>query len=76
VRQVRGRGLMIGLQLDADIDAHDFAFALAECGVLTKDTYDNVVRLTPPLVIGEAELALALEAIRTTLADWPRRKAA
>jgi ornithine--oxo-acid transaminase len=30
VREVRGRGLMIGLQLDADIDAHDFANALAE----------------------------------------------
>jgi len=76
VRQVRGRGLMIGLQLDADIDAHDFAFALAERGVLTKDTYGNVVRLTPPLVIGEAELALALEAIRQTLAGWPRREVA
>lgn len=76
VRQVRGRGLLIGLQLDADIDAHDFAFALAERGVLTKDTNGNVVRLTPPLVIGEAELALALEAIRQTLAGWPRRKVA
>jgi ornithine--oxo-acid transaminase len=44
--------------------------------VLTKDTYGNVVRLTPPLVIGEAELALALDAIRQTLAGWPRRKVA
>jgi ornithine--oxo-acid transaminase len=76
VREVRGRGLMIGLQLDADIDAHDFANALAEHGVLTKDTYGNVVRLTPPLVIAQAELELARDVIRRTLAGWPRREAA
>ncbi|ANJ71034.1 ornithine--oxo-acid transaminase [Ralstonia insidiosa] len=76
VRQVRGRGLMIGLQLDADIEAHDFVAALAEHGVLSKDTYGNVIRLTPPLVIGQAELELARDVIRRTLADWPRRKAA
>ncbi|MCF1443052.1 ornithine--oxo-acid transaminase [Ralstonia nicotianae] len=76
VRQVRGRGLMIGLQLDADIDAHDFAAALAGHGVLTKDTYGNVVRLTPPLVIAQQELELARDVIHRTLADWPRRKAA
>lgn len=76
VRQVRGRGLMIGLQLDADIEANDFVAALAEHGVLSKDTYDNVIRLTPPLVIGQAELELARDVIRRTLADWPRRKVA
>ena len=47
-----------------------FVAALAEHGVLSKDTYGNVIRLTPPLVIGQAELELARDVIRRTLADF------
>jgi ornithine--oxo-acid transaminase len=52
LRQVRGRGLLIGLELDTRLcAARDVAEALLVAGILTKDTHGAVIRLTPPLTI-------------------------
>lgn len=57
LREIRGRGLMIGIELTIDCGGLVEA-ALAE-GLLINVTAGNTVRLLPPLIIGEAE-ALAL----------------
>ncbi|EEF22038.1 ornithine aminotransferase, putative, partial [Ricinus communis] len=50
LREVRGRGLMLGIELDPRfIKARAFCERLMACGVLTKETHDTVVRLAPPL---------------------------
>ncbi len=68
VREVRGQGLLIGLELDgARASARAFAEALLERGVLTKDTHRNVVRFAPPLVIERAEIDWAVERIGEAL---------
>lgn len=67
VREVRGRGLMMAIEYDADV-AHDVAHRLARAGVLAKDTRRAVVRLMPPLVIEPAELDEALDAAIPILA--------
>ncbi|MBC5800291.1 MAG: ornithine--oxo-acid transaminase [Candidatus Eremiobacteraeota bacterium] len=54
VREVRGRGLLVGIELS--VAARPVCEALARRGVLCKDTHDNTLRLTPPLVIDEATL--------------------
>ncbi len=53
---VRGKGLMLGLKLKSD--ARRFVAHLRdEHGVLTVSAGENVVRVLPPLVVGEAEVA-------------------
>jgi ornithine--oxo-acid transaminase len=42
--------------------------ALAERGVLTKDTHGATIRLSPPLVITEAELDIAVDALAEVVA--------
>lgn len=65
LREVRGRGLMLGMELDPHfIKARSFCERLMDCGVLTKETHDTVVRLAPPLVIASEEVDFALQAIR------------
>ena len=64
VREVRGRGLLIGVELVSEVPAREVAERLLDRGVLTKDTHGTVLRFAPPLVIAQAQLDEALEAIR------------
>jgi len=61
LKQVRGRGLWIGLVLDEP--ARPFCEALKELGILCKETHDYVVRIAPPLVITREEIDWAFERI-------------
>jgi ornithine--oxo-acid transaminase len=64
VREIRGRGLWIGIEL-----APEAGTARAACerllaeGILAKDTHETTIRLAPPLVITRDELGWALERI-------------
>jgi len=54
VKDVRGRGLMWGLELTRD--AAPVVPAGLERGVVVNRTAETVVRLLPPLIITEAEV--------------------
>jgi acetylornithine/N-succinyldiaminopimelate aminotransferase len=58
IAEVRGEGLMLGLALRVPVN--DFAAAARAEKLLVIPAGDNVARLLPPLVIGEAEVAEAL----------------
>ena len=58
VRSVRGRGLLVGLELDGS--AGDVVTACREEGLLVLTAGENVVRLAPPLTVAEDEIARAL----------------
>jgi acetylornithine/LysW-gamma-L-lysine aminotransferase len=66
VREVRGRGLMIGIELRHPATAA--IVALQERGVLVLPAGRTVIRLLPPLVIDERTLDTALDAIVEVLA--------
>lgn len=66
VREIRGRGLLIGVELDTD--ARPYCEHLMHEGVLAKDTHGTVLRFAPPLIITEGELGWALDRIRKVLA--------
>lgn len=53
VRQIRGRGLMIGIELDREVN--HLKTAALEAGLLINVTRDNVIRLLPPLIIDRAQ---------------------
>ena len=61
VREVRGRGLMIGCELDRP--AGPVAAACLEAGLVVGSAGADVLRLTPPLVVGEDEVDQALAII-------------
>jgi ornithine--oxo-acid transaminase len=68
VREVRGKGLMIGVELEAAAGpARPYCEALQERGILAKETHEHVIRFAPPLVITRDELSHALEHVRAVL---------
>jgi ornithine--oxo-acid transaminase len=75
VKEVRGRGLWVGVELDPALaDARDVCERLAAVGVLTKETHDTVIRLAPPLVVSMADIDWGLDRLQSVLDDVaPRR---
>lgn len=69
IKEVRGKGLMIGLEVDPAVSAHDIVLKLLPHGILSKETHETVIRLAPPLIITKAEIDQAVEAIRQVFAD-------
>jgi ornithine--oxo-acid transaminase len=67
VLDVRGRGLLVGLQLAQP--ARPYCERLMEHGVLCKETHEYVIRLAPPLVIDDADLSWMIEQVRGVLAN-------
>jgi ornithine--oxo-acid transaminase len=68
VKEVRGRGLLIGVELKPEAKgARRFCEALKVRGILAKETHDNVIRFAPPLVIDKATIDWALPSIREVL---------
>ncbi|MBK8189414.1 MAG: ornithine--oxo-acid transaminase [Vampirovibrionales bacterium] len=65
LREVRGRGLMIGMEFD--IKVRPYCETLKAEGVLCKETHDNVLRISPPLVITQQELDWAFERLQKVL---------
>ena len=65
VKEVRGRGLWIGVELTAA--ARPYCEALKTLGVLCKETHDKVIRIAPPLVITRDEIDWAFDRIRRVL---------
>jgi ornithine--oxo-acid transaminase len=61
VKEVRGRGLMMAVELHPDAGgARRYCDALKARGILCKDTRDHTIRVSPPLVITRAEVDNAL----------------
>jgi len=69
IESIRGKGLLIGIEVRKDVNAHDICLKLLEHGVLTKDTHHTVIRLAPPLVITEAEIDTVVVAIKQVFAE-------
>ncbi|QKS70179.1 ornithine--oxo-acid transaminase [Paenalkalicoccus suaedae] len=65
IREVRGRGLFIGVELTEP--ARPYCEALKEKGLLCKETQENVIRFAPPLVISKEDLDFALTRIKEVL---------
>lgn len=71
IKEVRGRGLFIGVEVKAEakVDGNHFAKVLKNHGLLTKATHDSTVRLTPPLVITKSEVMESVEIVAKAVKD-------
>jgi [amino-group carrier protein]-gamma-(L-lysyl/L-ornithyl)-L-glutamate aminotransferase len=65
IREVRGLGLMIGIELKEK--AGPYVQALMEKGIIVLLAGANVIRLLPPLVITKEEIDQALKALQDVL---------
>jgi len=60
VRDVRGKGLMIGIEFDSAQTADAVQLQAFERGLLVLEAGDNAVRMSPPLIISRAEAETAV----------------
>ena len=68
VREVRGRGLMIAIELHADLGgARPVCEALQARGLLAKETHDHTIRIAPPLILTQDQADWIAEQFRAVL---------
>jgi ornithine--oxo-acid transaminase len=77
IKDVRGCGLFIGLEIDPALGtARTACELLMERGLLSKETHETVVRLAPPLVIRKEDIDWAVEQIRAVVTEMDRLRLA
>jgi acetylornithine/N-succinyldiaminopimelate aminotransferase len=64
-REIRGLGLMVGLDLDSDCKA--LVEKALQKGVLINSTGEHTLRLIPPLVVGREEIDRVVKVIAESL---------
>ena len=68
VKEVRGRGLFIGIEVVAG-DAMVYCRKLLENGVLANDSHGHTIRISPPLIINDKEIDYLVERLEKVLVD-------
>lgn len=67
IQEVRGRGLLVGLAFAQPVK--DLQIACRKHGLLTTSAGANVLRLFPPLLVSDAELARSIAILVTALKE-------
>jgi len=69
VKEVRGKGLLIGIEIHPQYDGHEFSMGMLRNGVYAKETHCTNLRLAPPIVIDKEGLDAIVSALGKTLAE-------
>jgi 4-aminobutyrate aminotransferase len=75
VRDVRGRGLMVGVEFDTPEHAEAVQWACFQRGLLVLECGRSAVRMSPPLVVTAEEMARGLAVFAAAVADVARKGA-
>jgi len=73
VVDIRGEGMMIGLELDRPCG--ELVGVARDAGVLINVTADKVIRLVPPLIYGETEVAALVDAVSGIVRNYLQQAA-
>ena len=68
MRDVRGLGLMLGMELAPEVSGKQVVSALFERGFLCNCAGHNTLRFVPPLIIEDAQVDALLDALDGVLA--------
>jgi acetylornithine/LysW-gamma-L-lysine aminotransferase len=71
IREVRGIGLMIGVEMKFEVK--DILMALIKKGVLMLYSGRNILRILPPLVISEDDIRKVLDTLDTVLTEEEKK---
>jgi ornithine--oxo-acid transaminase len=69
VREVRGKGLLFGIEIRPDLDGHTLSMNMLKHGVYAKETHGTNLRIAPPIVIDEEGLDTIASALDRSLAE-------
>jgi len=67
IKEVRGRGLMLGIDLDENVSAKDVLKKMLEAGFVTATAGANVLRFLPPYTIQKKNIDELIEALSDVL---------
>ena len=67
--ELRGSGLLLGIR--CVVPAAEFVTKLRQNGLLALTAGENVLRILPPLIVGEREIDEALGVMHKVAAEWP-----
>jgi ornithine--oxo-acid transaminase len=67
IKDVRGKGLLVGVEIIPPYSARDICLQLLEFGILSKETHGTVLRLAPPLVITKEQIDTVIQALSQVL---------
>ena len=68
VKEVRGAGLLIGIELDKP-NAKDFAAKMAKAGVLVNAANESTIRIAPALIVTQAQLVKFVSIFGKVISD-------
>jgi acetylornithine/N-succinyldiaminopimelate aminotransferase len=68
VREVRGRGLMLGVGLDQGLDAQELGADLLQRGLIVNVPEPGTIRLLPPLTISDEDAEKGVSLLAEALA--------
>ena len=74
IKEIRGKGLIIGVEMQNGFSSKDIASAMLKRGVLIGTSGDSVIRLLPPFIITEKEISKFLLTFRNVVSDMSVQK--
>jgi acetylornithine/N-succinyldiaminopimelate aminotransferase len=69
--ELRGSGLLLGIRCQPGLAAGDFVAKLRANGLLCLTAGENVLRILPPLVVGEGEIEEGMGILDKVAREWP-----
>jgi ornithine--oxo-acid transaminase len=69
VREVRGKGLLFGVEIHPGYDGHALSMNMLRNGVYAKETHGSNLRIAPPIVIDKEGMDRIVTALDRSLAD-------
>ena len=70
IKEVRGKGMLIGVELLEQWDGHELSMNMLENGVYAKETYRSNIRIAPPIVIDRDGMDTIASALDKGLAQF------
>ena len=67
IKEIRGKGLMNAIEFENKKITDKVCIELLNNGLLTKSTHDNILRMSPPLIINKNQIYEAIDTIKTSL---------
>ena len=67
IKEIRGKGLMNAIEFENKKITDKVCIELLNNGLLTKSTHDNILRMSPPLIINKNQMYEAIDTIKTSL---------
>ena len=69
--ELRGSGMLLGIRCQPALTAGDFVGKLRAEGLLCLTAGENVLRILPPLVVGEGEIEEGVGILAKVAREWP-----